>query len=147
VRELTKSMMSYTWAISVFGVQQMVNLIAPGQGGDQNGKTSEALNNVTQATADTFDNTLKAAFRAGDNFQSGMVDLMFGGLLSGGCEPSRWMRMGADAMKQMTDLGMRVAQSTANAGRGAAQTTGNPAGGGESEGPGMPRNGWGPMPR
>ena len=29
MRELTKSVMSYTWAMSLFGVQQMVNALRP----------------------------------------------------------------------------------------------------------------------
>ena len=29
MREFTKSLMSYTWAMSLFGVQQVVNVLTP----------------------------------------------------------------------------------------------------------------------
>ena len=33
MRDLTKSMMSWGWAMGVFGVQQMMNVVMPAQGG------------------------------------------------------------------------------------------------------------------
>jgi hypothetical protein len=71
MREFTKSMMSYTWAMSLFGVQQMVNVFRPS-------KAVESFDHVTEATEEQFGDALKAAFRAGDNVQRGMVDLTFG---------------------------------------------------------------------
>ncbi len=149
MREFTKSMMSYTWAMSMFGVQQMLNLLTPGQGRDQTAKAAKAFNNVTDATTQTFDKTLKEAFDTGDKMQKGMVDMMLGGSMGGGCDPSRWMQMGTDAMQRMTSMGMRAAQSAGCGGCGGAQSP-PPPGGPAAQGPAAPPpsgGGWGPMPR
>ncbi len=71
MREFTKSMMSYTWAMSLFGVQQMFNALRPS-------KAAESFDHVTEATREEFGEALRAAFRAGDNLQQGVVDLTFG---------------------------------------------------------------------
>ena len=141
MRELTKSMMSCTWALSVFGAQQLLNLFAPGQGLDQTGKCGQSFDKVTDATAKTFDGPLMQAFRAGDSMQRGLVDIMFGGFAAGGCDPNRWMRMGSDAVRQATDAANRTVRDT-------AQATANYADQATS-GAGRPSNGegWGPMPR
>ena len=76
MREFTKSMTSYTWAMSLFGLQQMINVFRPG-------KATDSFNNVTKATEDEFGDALKATFRAGDNLQRGLVDLTFGVLTLG----------------------------------------------------------------
>lgn len=76
MRELTKSMTSYTWAMSLFGLQQMINVFRPG-------KATESFNNVTKATEDQFGDALKATFLAGDNLQKGFVDVTFGVLTLG----------------------------------------------------------------
>ncbi len=82
MREFTKSMMSYTWAMSMFGVQQMVNLLTP-QGGRQNHPATDAFNNVSQCTVEEMGDAMRATFRVGDNIQRGLVDLTFGVLTLG----------------------------------------------------------------
>jgi hypothetical protein len=148
MRDLTKSMMSYGWAMSVFGVQQMVNLMFPST--DAWGKATKSFNDVTQATADTLDSTLKATFRVGDNVQSGLVDMMFGGFMSAGLDPSRWARMGSEAAQQMGDLGRQAAQAAAGFTQGAGgpmASGGTAASAGGPAGPSTPTSsGWGPMP-
>ena len=76
MREFTKSMTSYTWAMSLFGLQQMVNAFRPA-------KATESFNNVTKATEEQFGEALKATFRVGDNVQKGLVDVTFGVLTLG----------------------------------------------------------------
>ncbi len=139
MRDLTKSMVSYTWAMSVFGLQQTLNMLTP----DGQAAGAKAMRSVADATAETFGPTLKAAYRAGDNLQAGMVDLMFGGFMSGGLDPNRWMRMAGDAMRQMNSWGQQAAQSAAS-----AAGVGNSSQPGAAPGNGAPNpSGWGPMPR
>ena len=64
MREFTKSMTSYTWAMSLFGLQQMINVFRPE-------KAAQSFNKVTKATEEEFGGALKATFRAGDNLQKG----------------------------------------------------------------------------
>jgi hypothetical protein len=143
MRDLTKAMMGYGWAMSVFSVQQMVNLVMPGPGGDPAGKTAAAFAEVTNATTETLDGSLKSIYSAGERLQSGMIDVMFGGFMSAGMDPCRWMRMGSrSAMQQMGDLGARGTQAgsgTSGAGNAGQQGAAGPAAPSGS--------GWGPMPR
>jgi hypothetical protein len=125
MREFTKSMMSYTWAMSLFGVQQMFNSLRPS-------KATESFDNVTEATEEEFGDALKATFRAGDNLQKGMVDLTFsfftfgmfnrGGGSRGTTTTSDIGQQSAEAFRQ----GIRAVGQTADAigqtVQGAAQT-------------------------
>jgi hypothetical protein len=88
MRDLTKSVTSYTWAMSVFGVQQMFNLLGLGGSGSWN-RSTHSFNNVTEATAKEMGDTMRAVFRSGDTLQRGVVDLFlapfsFGNWTSGG---------------------------------------------------------------
>jgi hypothetical protein len=121
MREFTKSMMSYTWAISLFGVQQMFNVFRPS-------RAAESFDNVTDATRDELGDGMRAAFRAGDNLQRGMVDMAFGvfglGIFNGrgtGCDVSGMGRSSGDivrdsmnAVGQAADAFGRVTQGAAS---------------------------------
>ena len=114
MREWTKSMFSYGWAMSVFGVQQTMDMLTPNQG-----SSAKAMQDVANAAASTLNSTMKSAYTAGDNMQRGMVDAMFG-MMGGGMDMNRWMRMGNDLMQQMGSMGRRAAEGTANAAEAAA---------------------------
>ena len=129
MREFTKSMTSYTWAMSLFGLQQMVNVFRPG-------KATDSFNNVTKATEEEFDDALKATFRAGDNLQKGLVDLTFGVLTLGmfdrggsrvtsdiARQTGEALRQGGRVVSQTIDAVSRSAQAGTSAVTDAAQQT------------------------
>jgi len=128
MREFTKSMTSYTWAMSMFGLQQMVNVFRPG-------KATDSFNNVTKATEDEFDDAMKAMFRAGDNMQRGLVDMTFGvltlGMWNGGGrgtsdvarQTSEAFRQGGRVVSQTVDAMGRTMQAGTSAVTDAAQQT------------------------
>lgn len=125
MRDLAKSVFSFSWAMSLFGVQQAMNMLSPS-------KAARAFDNVTGATREQFCDATKAAFRMGDNMQRGMLDMMCGVLSGQALDPGRLTRMAADAAQQSAEAagqGMRAAAS-------AAQQT--PFGGSQQSG------GWGP---
>jgi hypothetical protein len=74
MRDLTKSVTSYTWAMSVFWTQQMFNFLGLGGSGSWD-RSTRAFTNITEATADEMGTTMRALFRGGDTLQRGMVDL------------------------------------------------------------------------
>lgn len=132
MREFTKSMMSYTWAMSLFGVQQMANAFRPS-------KATESFDNVTKATRDEFGEVLKATFRAGDNLQRGLVDLTLGLFTFGmfdrrgasgatadvGRQSAEVFRQGMRAAGQAVDaVGQRVQGAASYAADAARQGTG-----------------------
>jgi hypothetical protein len=127
MREFTKSMTSYTWAMSLFGLQQMINVFRPA-------KATQSFNKVTKATEDEFGDALKATFRAGDNLQRGFVDVTFGvltlGMLDrGGAQATsdvarqtgEALRQGGRAVSQAVGAVTQTVQSATSAAAGAAQ--------------------------
>ena len=133
--ELTKSLMSYTWAMSVFGLQQLFNIVAPTN--NNGGDASKAFNNITDATTQTFGKAMKQTFEAGDSVQREFVDLLFGGLASGGLDPGPCIRFSRDAVRQAVDATFQTVHSATRAGeKPSTPGTDSPSGGS-----------WGPIPR
>jgi hypothetical protein len=126
IRDLTKSMLSFSWAMSLFGAEQLTNMFIPQRPSQPNHRATTAFNAVTQATEEQLSGVFKGVFRAGDQLQKGMVDLMFGMLSLEAFNPSQMMRMTSDMMRQTTGA----------VGQGFQKSTSGP----------QPQTGWGPMP-
>jgi hypothetical protein len=174
MREFTKSMMSYTWAMSVFGVQQMFSVFNPA-------KAAHSFDCVTRATEEELGDALKAAFHAGDNMQKGLVDVTLGVLTLGssGCgganatadlaqQTGEALRQGGRVVGQAVETITQTVQGATSAVAGAAQQSGGwaatpsmshdakpqspkesaPRPGPVTPGgaPGGGQQGWGPMP-
>jgi hypothetical protein len=174
MREFTKSMMSYTWAMSVFGVQQVFNVLRPA-------KAAQSFDSVTKATEEELGDALKATFHAGDNMQKGLVDMTFGILTlgtSGGGGTSATtnvaqqtgeaLRQGGRVVGKAVESITQTVQSATSAVAGAAQQSGGwsptpsvsrdanapsrkepapgPAPAPPRPAPGGGQQGWGPMP-
>ncbi len=89
MRDLTKSVTSYTWAMSVFCTQQMFNLLGLGGRGSWD-RSTRAFTTVTEATTDEMGDTVRALFRGGDALQRGLVDLFLAPFTLGtGCGGGR----------------------------------------------------------
>jgi len=174
MREFTKSITGYTWAMSLFGLQQMINVFRPA-------KATQSFNKVTKATEDEFGDALKATFRAGDNLQRGLVDATFGiltlGMFDRGGAPAtsevarqtgEALRQGGRVVGQAMDAVTQTVQSATSAAAGVAQqsagwaatpsmahdartqprkdTAAGPPPGQSSSASGGGQQGWGPMP-
>jgi hypothetical protein len=87
MRELTRSMASFSWAMSLFGVEQMANLISPRRAAD-------AFGAVARSAQGTLGPGLRSAFQTGDRLQGAMIDFSFGLV---GLGPSRNGNGGATA--------------------------------------------------
>lgn len=103
IRDLTKSMLSFSWVMSLFGVEQLTNTLIPQRPSQPDHRVTTAFSAVTQATEEQLSGALKGAFKAGDKLQRGMVDLMFGFLSLEVSNPSQMMRMTSDMMRQTTE--------------------------------------------
>ena len=73
IRELAKSTLSVSWALSLLGIKQAINLGAS----EHTTAREDFFAPVAQVVADQLDESLKEVFRTGDNLQSRMVDLAF----------------------------------------------------------------------
>lgn len=88
MRDLTRSMASFSWAMSLFGVEQMANLVSPRRAAD-------AFESVARSAGGALGPGLRSVFQTGDRMQRAMVDLSFG--LVGLGSPAQGGREGAAA--------------------------------------------------
>lgn len=147
IRDLAKSMISFSWGMSLFGVKQSVNLLTPQSPSQPTHKATAAFNSVTQATEEQLGGTLKGVFKAGDQLQKGMVDMMSSCLTLEIFNPSQMMRMTSDMMKQAT--GGRGQRNQENASGSQQQSSGfGPVPSPSSTPRPQPQQteGWGPIP-
>lgn len=93
MRELAKSVISLPWAMSMFGVQQMTNMVAP-PSGDRTGGAAAAFDAVSQAAEKQLDGWLKTTYSVGNAVQKGVIDVMM--LRTPDIDPSAFMRMASE---------------------------------------------------
>jgi hypothetical protein len=76
VRDLTKSVLSLPWAISMFGVQQVANLLGarPSNGGFSG--AADAFDAVSDAAAQQLDGWMKQTYSISAGVQNAAVDLL-----------------------------------------------------------------------
>jgi hypothetical protein len=141
MRELTKSIFGFSWAMSLFGIQQTTNLTSPD-------KAVKALNAVTEATQAQFTDVLKSTFDAGDKLQRNAVDMTLGMMTGEALNPNKWMRMASDAAKQSAEAVTKGLDGVTSTVRQAASSVTAQGSGGATGGTGSasPKQGWGPMP-
>lgn len=111
MKEVTKSMISLSWGMSLFGAKQAADLLTRSQ---SPGSLARVADSARQELDEGFFGTL---FKMGDQLQRGAVDLAFGAFSLQTFDPGRWMQMASQAMPS------------------AAPTPGGGAAGGEPGGP------------
>src|SRR2546423_6514329 len=138
MRELTKSIFGFSWAMSLFGIQQTTNLTSPD-------KAVKALNAVTEATQAQFTEVLKSTFHAGDKLQRNAVDMTLGMMSGEALNPNKWMRLASDAAKQSSEAVTKGLDGFTSTVRQAAWFAIAPGSGGANAGVGRgaPDQGWG----
>ncbi|MCA1632290.1 MAG: hypothetical protein LC802_00895 [Acidobacteria bacterium] len=85
MRDFIKSTLRFSWAMSLFGVQQLENLAEDSS--RQGDKTVTAFDSLTQATEGQLGGAVKDAFESGHRLQSRVVDAVFGALPGAGRQP------------------------------------------------------------
>ncbi len=123
MRELTKSMFSYSLAAPLFAIQQLANSFSTSDPDKFGEKTVNAYDNLTRITRDQLSDLLQAFFQAGDDIQRDMIDLSFRLLGPESWTPSGLIRNTADLTARMAD-GIRYLDPT-NAGVAAWRELGN----------------------
>ncbi|MFY9826223.1 MAG: hypothetical protein WAM82_32965 [Thermoanaerobaculia bacterium] len=71
MRELTKSMFSLSWAMSLFGLEQMAGLLTPAS------RSAGSFETVIRSTQEQLRPALRSTFQTGDTLQRRLVDLTF----------------------------------------------------------------------
>jgi hypothetical protein len=130
VRELAKSFNSFSWALSLLGAQQVLNLVRRPLAGTRDASAA-GLDSVTRVTEGQLGGILRNAFEAGEQVQRSAVDLAFGVMTLEALDPNRFVALSTDVVRQSTVALRRLLPggTPATAGCGCSQPCG-----------------WGPMP-
>jgi hypothetical protein len=129
VRDLTKSLFSFSWATMVYGTKQFLGAFQPRGAA---APSSNVKSTAPQGAGDFFDRT----FKAGDTLQRGLVDMMFGSFSPNAVNPIWWLKMSVDTMRRSAGAFQQASSKTAP--RPDAPSVGTVA-------PGSASTGWGPM--
>jgi len=113
--ELTKSAMRYSWAISLFGAQQLKNLVTPDNLRHPTRRANAAFYPITQAVEDRLNDSalLFGVFLLGEDAQRALVDLTFDSLKLRAFTPSYIARLTQDFSIQLKES-RRVFSSVEN---------------------------------
>lgn len=99
--EFIKAAGRFTWAMSLFGVQQLINTFARTRSNEQQQSAqSYAFEAIARTAEEQLGESTGAAFRAGDMIQRLMIDMMFNLLTPQALTSSGVMRAALDVMQQ-----------------------------------------------
>ena len=87
MRELIKSMISFSWIMPLFGAKLVGDMLTPQDSSQPKDQATTAFDAVTGVTKEQLGNVAGSIFRAGDTLQRGMVDMMFNALSMGQPNP------------------------------------------------------------
>jgi hypothetical protein len=127
MREIAKSIFSFSWGSMVFGAKRLLGIVQNGNNGREETKST-----APQTNQDFFDRT----FRAGDSFQRGMVDMMFGALTPSAMNPIWWLKQSTDTLQRSANA---FRQPSGGNDPGACRSAGS------STPPCSASTGWGPV--
>lgn len=159
MRELTKSITSFSWAMSLFGARQALTFLQqPIPNGDH--PASRGFEAVTRTAGSSLDGWMRGVFEAGDRLQRSTVDLMFSFVTLGNGDLGRVGRATDRAVRATGGALQAAVPGIGRPGAGGYGAPGGPSGsgapGGTASGGGAPgggpggpvtsTGGWGPMP-
>lgn len=98
MREFTKLTLSLPWAMSLFGMEQLTNVVLP----QHSGKATAAFDAITQAAGAQLSELVQGLFLLGDNLQRETTDLAFNLLTPEVFNP--WSRVTSEFMQQSTEI-------------------------------------------
>ena len=96
MRELAKSAASYTWAMSLFGIQQAANVLTPR-------RANASFFSVKQVAENQFDDVVFAAFQVGDEVQRGLTNFFFDSLTLQTLSPNYISTLTSSVVQQSQD--------------------------------------------
>ena len=101
MRELAKSAVRYTWAMSLFGVQQAANVLAPSR--QPTRRSNAACSSVKQAAETQFDDVIFAAYEVGDEVQRGLTNIFFDAVTLQAFHPNYLSNLTSAVIEQSQD--------------------------------------------
>jgi hypothetical protein len=103
MRDLAKSMMSFSWAMTLFGLDQLRHLVADDDSGKRRERISDDLEAVTHAAKERLSERNGSMFDSGDSLQRDMVDLTFDIFRGEELKPRRMLDRAADLVEESAE--------------------------------------------
>ena len=104
MRELAKSMVGFSWAVGLFGVQQMAK--AMGTATEPHDATMAQLDEVARCAQRHLSSQYAQQFEAGDHWQRRLIDVLFDAAAMRSVDPGKMASM-LDPRPIMTDMDPR----------------------------------------
>jgi len=77
MRDLTKSFFSFSWTMSLLGLEQLTNLLSEERSGNRRERMAKAFDAVAEATVEQLGERTSSLYESGNKLQRETVDLMF----------------------------------------------------------------------
>lgn len=111
MRETAKSMLRFSWALSVFGLEQVAKLLRESDSGHRGERIREAFDTLSAATGEQLGGRTRNLYDAGDKLQAESVDLLFDMVRPGNWNPDKVMDRAADFAERSAEALRDVAHS------------------------------------
>lgn len=128
MREVAKSMLGFSWAVSLFGIQQLSKIVAPTAAQPVDATAAE-VEEVSRAVQSHLFGATAMQFRAGDQWTRNLVDVIFDAASGQSLDPRRIINsldprnmMDVDP-KKWAESGMTMIQQSVDAVRNAVIPT------------------------
>ena len=99
MRDLTKSFFSFSWTMSLFGLEQLTNVLSEERSGNRRERMAKAFDALTDATAEQLGKRTSSLYESGDRLQRETVDLMFDLSRPDELKPSKVVDRAADLVE------------------------------------------------
>lgn len=103
MRELAKSIGSFSWAMSLFGARQLARVFRPSE-------AAEAFDDMTREASRHLGEDLESTFDLGDRMQRTMVDLTLGTVRFEAPDPDAWAKASAQMAEGFAEMARRMAE-------------------------------------
>jgi hypothetical protein len=103
MRDLTKSFASFSWAMTLFGLDQLRHLVADDDSGERRVRIGRDLDAVTTAAKGRLSERNASMFDAGQTLQNDMVDLTFDIFRGEELKPRKILDRAADFVEESAD--------------------------------------------
>jgi hypothetical protein len=97
MREVAKSMLGFSWAVSLFSLEQMSKLLVPST--EKGATAALEFDEVSRVVQSRLSEPAAQQFRAGDDWQRRLVDVLFDAASLESLDPRRMVQAGVDVMK------------------------------------------------
>jgi len=103
MRDLSKSFMSFSWAMTLFGLDQVRHMVSEDDSGERRERITDDLDAVTNATKDRLSERNASMFDAGNSLQNDMVDLTYDIFRGEELKPRKMLDRAADLVEESAD--------------------------------------------